>query len=199
MRMAGPLESTDILQFVDSKSYWCIKSYLAIHKYASSRSSLVIVGAEQATYHSSHQPEDTTLLDGANTRTHVNVVVAAVDPGVTDIVTVTGLDGGTRSYSSEQYYRKGLIFKSQRQTDIWNLETADIVGDIIPDRDSSRSEQIGAYARFYMGATPILTASMDTSAMVDPIAAIIEALPRIRTKCAPTVIPLLTPVKQDCT
>jgi len=87
-----------------------------------------------------------------------NVVVAAVDPGVTDIVTVTGLNGGTRSYSSAQYYRKGLIFKSQRQTDVWNLETADIVGGIIPDRDSSSSEQIGAYARFYMGAAPILLA-----------------------------------------
>eukprot|EP00798_Chlamydomonas_sp_ICE-L_P009298 gene9298-16436_t len=49
--------------------------------------------------------------------------------------------------------------------------------------------------------TPILTASMDTSAMVDPIAAILEALPRICTKCAPSAIPipLLTPVKQDCT
>lgn len=47
--------------------------------------------------------------------------------------------------------------------------------------------------------TPILTASMDTSATVDPLAAILEDLPRIRTKCATTVIPLLTPVKQDCT
>lgn len=84
-----------------------------------------------------------------------NVIVAAVDPGVTDIVTVARLDGEVRSYSSAQYYRKGLIFKSQKQTNVWNLETTDLVRDM-PKRDSCWSNDIGAYAKVYLDVAPKL-------------------------------------------
>lgn len=107
---------------------------------------------------SSRMDEYLTTDEGGIVSFKDNVSVVAVDPGVTDILTVTGLDGCTKSYSSAKYYCKGLIFKSQRQTNAWNLETADILPDDIPTRDDSRSEQIGEYARFYFGVAPTLLA-----------------------------------------
>ena len=57
-----------------------------------------------------------------------NVLVGAVDPGLTDVVTTAYTAGKeTHSYSSSRYYQRALIHTSNRRTANWNKDTEELV------------------------------------------------------------------------
>jgi hypothetical protein len=57
-----------------------------------------------------------------------NVLIGAVDPGLTDVVTTAYVSGKkTHSYSSSRYYQKALIYTSNRRTARWNKDTEELV------------------------------------------------------------------------
>ena len=59
-----------------------------------------------------------------------NVLIGAVDPGLTDVVTTAYVSGKkTHSYSSARYYQKALIHTSNRRTAKWNKDTEELVRD----------------------------------------------------------------------
>ena len=60
-----------------------------------------------------------------------NVLIGAVDPGLTDVATTAYVGGKkkTHSYSSSRYYQKALIHTSNRRTAKWNKDTEELVRD----------------------------------------------------------------------
>ena len=70
-------------------------------------------------------------------RRELPVDVKGLDPGFDDLFTSARLDGHIESYSSARYYDKAKIFLSQRRTNRWNAETADLVASIPTDETAS--------------------------------------------------------------
>lgn len=68
-------------------------------------------------------------------RSGANVV--GVDPGFTDVVTCSTLDGKVASYSSARYYEAAKFKVTKRRTDVWNEETADLTQSLAVGNMSS--------------------------------------------------------------
>jgi len=75
-----------------------------------------------------------------------NVLIGAVDPGLTDVATTAyvGRKKETHSYSSSRYYQKALIHTSNRRTAKWNKDTEELVRDV-PSCETALVEHIRHY------------------------------------------------------
>jgi hypothetical protein len=80
---------------------------------------------------------------------------AGVDPGMSDVVTVSRTDGAGRpatvtSYSASRYYEKSKIKASKRRTDKWNAETAAEVASLRLDVDRSTADGMRQHITAYL-------------------------------------------------
>ena len=78
-----------------------------------------------------------------------NVLIGAIDPGVTDVVTAAYTNGKTWSYSSAKYYLQSLIFTSNRRTAKWNKETETLVKNA-PSVEVAMSNDLAVYIKYYL-------------------------------------------------
>ena len=79
----------------------------------------------------------------------LKALVRAVDPGFNDVVTFTGLDGKSGSYSSARYYERAKFNASRRCTDRWNDHTKELVASL-PSHRTASVEGLTVYAAAYL-------------------------------------------------
>ena len=85
-----------------------------------------------------------------------DVEKVGVDPGFTDIVTVSVLSTGqVKSYSSAQYYEKAYFNKSNRRTNKWNAETAEITQQL-PTSKTADIETLKSHIAEFIRIQPFL-------------------------------------------
>ena len=80
--------------------------------------------------------------------------IAGVDPGLTDVVTISRTSQATgveeaMSYSSSQYYQKSHFYTSARRTSSWNKETEQIT-EKFPLKSTGNLATIEAYLKVYL-------------------------------------------------
>lgn len=84
-----------------------------------------------------------------------NVRVCGVDPGFTDVATVSNNRGNTESYSSREYYHDAYFNHSARRTGRWNEETKEIT-DTVPDGKTANMARFKSHIRAYLLVLPRL-------------------------------------------
>ena len=84
-----------------------------------------------------------------------NVLKKGVDPGYTDFITTADGDGNIESYSSAKYYDKAMFFTSNRRTNRWNAETAELV-KAIPTCETASLDVHRAHVDAYLVCMPKL-------------------------------------------
>ena len=82
--------------------------------------------------------------------------VVGVDPGFTDIVTVSEKGMQSKSFSSAQYYEQAKFFRSARKTMRWNKDTLDDVTNL-PTSQTSDLEKFENHCRRYIEVLPRIT------------------------------------------
>ena len=99
-----------------------------------------------------------SLLEKTN-KDHVRV--AAVDPGLTDVVTLMDQYGNVSSYSSARYYEDALYNMSNRRTSGWNKDTKALT-DLIKGQETSSIQIFEQYLITYLRhLRPILNHRMN--------------------------------------
>jgi hypothetical protein len=81
--------------------------------------------------------------------------VVGVDPGFSDVVTVSNREGNIKGYSSRRYYEKAKYNLSRRRTDAWNADTTEIVQSI-PSNETTNADRYKGYLRAYLEFLPRL-------------------------------------------
>ena len=82
--------------------------------------------------------------------------VVGVDPGFTDVVTISEKDQPPKRFSSAEYYERALFFRSARKTRRWNENTLEDVSSL-PSSKTSDLEKLESHCRRYIEALPRIT------------------------------------------
>lgn len=93
--------------------------------------------------------------DAPSSPAPVDALVEAIDPGFTDVVTVSTNRCETWHYSSAQYYEDAGFNHSRRRTQRWNAETAGLVATI-PTPCTTHMDGMQQHVRAYLRALPEL-------------------------------------------
>lgn len=81
--------------------------------------------------------------------------VVGVDPGFTDVVTLTDNTGTTKSYSSARYYEDACFNHSAHRTKRWNKESEENVAHI-PSGDTADLVRLSSHIKSYIAELPSL-------------------------------------------
>jgi hypothetical protein len=87
--------------------------------------------------------------------------VVGVDPGFTDVVTISEKDRPPKRFSSAEYYERALFFRSVRKTRRWNEDTLEDVSSL-PSSKTSDIEKLESHCRRYIEALPRITSHRAT-------------------------------------
>ena len=86
---------------------------------------------------------------GAELLVEPGVRKVGVDPGITDVVTLTMSDGKSLSFSSRQYYEMAKFNYTARRTKRWTCETQHVVAHI-PSCQTTCLDSQASYAKAYL-------------------------------------------------
>ncbi len=102
------------------------------------------------------QGEDAVARARAHIQAKTAQGIVGIDPGFSDVVTVTsGNDGKTKSFSSAEYYQGAMYNTSRRRTDKWNAETRGLV-ESIPTCETASVDRFTAHLQAYLLHLPAL-------------------------------------------
>jgi hypothetical protein len=91
-------------------------------------------------------------------KTQLPLTAAGIDPGYSDVVTISRHVIGdastptTTSYSSSRYYEKAKYKVSKRRTDRWNEQTKDVAADLLVRANAATDEGLRQEASLYLTA-----------------------------------------------